>query len=107
MRVLFILILALAGTLPALASTMFPTDDHYERVLAEEAAVSVDCAALEQARVLCERIKTARLLAGQVALKTFIRMEGKAEVPYRDSLSSSMTRRRKVSVNCVSACRSM
>ncbi len=83
MRVLSILILVLVTSLSVRANT-FPEEAYYERVLAEEANVFVDCDALETGRLTCERIKTARRLAYQAKLQTFDQLEGKRRVPYRE-----------------------
>lgn len=83
MRVLFILMLAIASAFSASADTV-PDDAYYERVLAEEANAFVDCETLEAARLICERVKMARFLASQAALRTFEYSVGKQRIPYRE-----------------------
>lgn len=58
--------------------------DKYEARLQEEAETFVDCETLEQERLLCDRIQSAREQLKTAVITTFDRREEKRAVPYRE-----------------------
>lgn len=82
-RVLFITVCLLVGVLPQ-AFALTPGPMGYDERTAEESRTFIDCSLLQEERLICERLETARAIAALTPLKTFIQRMGKWDRLYRE-----------------------
>lgn len=61
-----------------------PVAIDYDERIAEEGRTYIDCSLLQEERLICDRLETARMLASLTPLKTFVQRVGKRDVLYRE-----------------------
>lgn len=80
-RVLCI-ILSLVFCAPVQATAAFAID--YDERITKEGRTYIDCSLLQEERLICERLETARMLVSLTPLKTFVQRVGKRDALYRE-----------------------